>query len=95
MTALLGHLMNVDFGPAFKKWTAETLDALFTAPIIKTVNPKLKALEDNLKAQARMADLLVIWTDCDREGENIGAEVAQVCRAINPRIIVKRGIFLL
>lgn len=35
----------------------------------------------------------MIWTDCDREGENIGAEVTQVCRSSNPRIIVKRARF--
>jgi DNA topoisomerase-3 len=35
----------------------------------------------------------VIWTDCDREGENIGAEVALVCQSVNPRIIVKRARF--
>lgn len=35
----------------------------------------------------------MIWTDCDREGEHIGSEVAQVCRKANPRIIVKRARF--
>lgn len=35
----------------------------------------------------------MIWTDCDREGEHIGSEVAQVCRKANPRIRVKRAKF--
>lgn len=35
----------------------------------------------------------MIWTDCDREGEHIGSEVADVCRAANRRIIVERARF--
>jgi reverse gyrase len=43
--------------------------------------------------EARRADRLMIWTDCDREGEHIGSEIASVCRRSNPRIIVKRARF--
>jgi len=53
----------------------------------------LKAVERNLQQEARNADLLLIWTDCDREGEHIGSEVAEVCRRANPRIRVKRARF--
>ena len=52
-----------------------------------------KGIERNLEQEARRADVLMIWTDCDREGEHIGSEIAGVCRKVNPRIQVKRARF--
>ena len=46
-----------------------------------------------MQSEARKASQLIIWTDCDREGECIGAEVAEVCQAVNRRLIVKRARF--
>ena len=37
--------------------------------------------------------MLFIWTDCDREGENIGAEIRDLAREANPRLQVKRAHF--
>lgn len=36
---------------------------------------------------------LIIWTDCDREGENIGFEIIDVCKAIKPNIKIYRAKF--
>ncbi len=35
----------------------------------------------------------MIWTDCDREGEHIGSEVAEICTRANRRIVVQRARF--
>ena len=37
--------------------------------------------------------MLIIWTDGDREGENIGMEVVSVCREVAPAITVLRARF--
>lgn len=37
--------------------------------------------------------MLIIWTDCDREGEYIGYEISQVAKASNYNILIKRARF--
>jgi DNA topoisomerase-3 len=53
----------------------------------------MKDIKKNLMDEARYAHALVVWTDNDREGEKIGADVMSLCRSVNPRIIVKRARF--
>jgi len=53
----------------------------------------MKDVARNLELEARSAQALVIWTDCDREGENIGYEIVQVCQKVNPRLEVWRARF--
>jgi DNA topoisomerase-3 len=50
-------------------------------------------IKKSLEKEVRGCKLLIIWTDCDREGENIGMEVVTVCRAINRGIKVLRAKF--
>ncbi|KAI8926917.1 DNA topoisomerase [Entophlyctis helioformis] len=80
MTALLGHLMETEFEPQWKRWQLATLQMLFEAVIVKRVRPDMNGLAANLRTEARRCQMLVIWTDCDREGENIGSEVVQEIR---------------
>jgi hypothetical protein len=82
-----------DFPDEYRRWDSCDPFNLFEAPITTYIPPNSKSIETNLKAEARMATLLMIWTDCDREGEHIGSEIVAVCRKVNPRIVVKRARF--
>uniref|UniRef100_A0A7E4VQF8 DNA topoisomerase n=1 Tax=Panagrellus redivivus TaxID=6233 RepID=A0A7E4VQF8_PANRE len=93
MTSVSGHLMTLDFGQGYKEWRPATTGELFSAPVIRSVNPNMLQIEQTLKEQSRGAEILVIWTDCDREGENIGAEIVSVCLSVNPRLDVYRARF--
>ncbi|XP_016324182.1 DNA topoisomerase 3-alpha-like [Sinocyclocheilus anshuiensis] len=46
-----------------------------------------------LEREVRQCQALVIWTDCDREGENIGFEIIDVCKAVKPNVQVFRARF--
>ena len=85
--------MDYDFNPMYSKWTSCDPFVLFDAPIESKVKQDAKTIADNLQKEARGAQMLMIWTDCDREGENIGAEIARLCRRGNANIQVRRARF--
>ncbi|KAH7103848.1 prokaryotic type I DNA topoisomerase [Auriculariales sp. MPI-PUGE-AT-0066] len=93
VTAVRGHLLTHDFTDAYRKWHSCDPLVLFDAEIVSSVSADLRQVERNLVSEARSAQVLMIWTDCDREGENIGAEVVEVCRKGNRNIRVQRARF--
>ncbi|CAI5998384.1 unnamed protein product [Closterium sp. NIES-64] len=48
-----------------------------SSPAIPLHHPDKAALEVTLREEARRSEQLVLWLDCDREGENIAYEVMQ------------------
>ena len=76
-----------------RNWTSCDPITLFEAPIETKVAEDKKSIERNLISEARKSQVLMIWTDCDREGENIGMEVAKVCRKANHTLRVTRAKF--
>mmetsp|Transcript_13185 Transcript_13185/g.38827 ORF Transcript_13185/g.38827 Transcript_13185/m.38827 type:complete len:979 (-) Transcript_13185:215-3151(-) len=84
-TSVRGHLASQDFGPQYG-WNSCPPIALFEAPIQTTYRTDMQPLERMLQQQARNAGTLILWLDCDREGEAISDEVRAVCLAGNPRL---------
>lgn len=50
-------------------------------------------IKQTLEREVHQCQALVIWTDCDREGENIGFEIIHVCKAVKPSLQVFRARF--
>jgi DNA topoisomerase-3 len=92
-SSVAGHLMELDFTPQYKPWHGCRPGQLFTAPVVKQVSKDGESIKANLQSLARRAHWLVLWLDCDREGENIAFEVLKVCKDVNPRLIIKRARF--
>ncbi|KAK3723514.1 DNA topoisomerase [Vermiconidia calcicola] len=86
MTSVAGHLLSHDFASQYRSWRSCDPSALFEATIDTFVEDGKKAISKNIEVQARYAQILYIWTDCDREGENIGSEIRDVATKINQRL---------
>ncbi|PFH53711.1 hypothetical protein AMATHDRAFT_136850 [Amanita thiersii Skay4041] len=93
VTCVSGHLTTYDFTNRHRTWNSCDAFDLFDAPIEVQIPADKKAIEGNLMQEARRASTLMIWTDCDREGEHIGLEIVQVCKKAKPSIVVKRARF--
>lgn len=74
-TSVCGHINGLDFVGKFNSWDRCDPSELFGAPTEKKEStPKLK-MPAFLASEARGCDYLVLWLDCDKEGENICFEV--------------------
>ncbi|KAG0700071.1 DNA topoisomerase 3 [Suillus ampliporus] len=91
VTSVSGHLLAHDFLDEYRQWHSCDPITLFDAPIQTTVPADSKSIKRNLLTEAHTADTLMIWTDCDHEGENIGSEIVNVCRKLHPQITVKKA----
>lgn len=91
MTSVSGHLLGYDFTGAYRKWQGCSPLSLFDAPVSKEcLGENYEKIKRTLEREIRSCNTLIIWTDCDREGENIGFEIIQVCKAVKSNIRVYR-----
>lgn len=93
VTSVTGHIMNIDFAESHRHWTSCDPVQLFDAPIIKSINSDKESICRTLRREARKCAELILWLDCDREGENIAFEVIEVCKAANNALSIKRARF--
>ena len=79
VTSVTGHVFSVDFPAAYQNWESTQPVELFGAPIVR--KPTRGSMVKFLKDAGKNADSLVLWLDCDREGENICFEVIDCVKA--------------
>ncbi|KAF1924014.1 DNA topoisomerase III [Didymella exigua CBS 183.55] len=92
-TCVAGHIVAQDFTERYRKWHSCPPADLFEAPIQSFIAEDKKVVASNIESQARGSQILFIWTDCDREGENIGTEIRDIALKVNPRLRVYRARF--
>jgi len=90
---VLGHIMGLDFPESTKNWQTTDMKSLFHLPLEKKPIESSVAIVQNIKNYSKDSDCLVIWTDCDREGEAIGFDIIDVAKSVRPRIDVYRAHF--
>lgn len=91
VTAVRGHLVEIDFAEEYRKWNSVDPSILFSCPIKASIAHA--DLATNLRQLSREADWLILWLDCDREGEAIAFEVLEVCLKANRNLRYFRAKF--
>ena len=87
VTSVTGHVFSTDFGPEHNSWDIPPV-RLFRAKVKKKIESK--GVAHTLSNLASGVDFLVLWLDCDREGENICFEVrACVCACVHVCVRVR------
>jgi DNA topoisomerase-3 len=67
-------MVSQDFGPQYG-WSTCPPVTLFETPIETLYRPDMVPLERMLQTLSRQAQVLILWLDCDREGDAISDEV--------------------
>ncbi|ORY70161.1 DNA topoisomerase [Pseudomassariella vexata] len=93
MTSVLGHITELVFPSEYKDWRHPPPERLFDAPVNTVISEDKTDIANNIEQQARYAQALCIWTDCDREGEHIGHEICEAAKKGNNRLQIKRAKF--
>ena len=59
---------------------------LYEAPTMRKLDKHSRAVANHLAGVSRNMDFMVLWLDCDKEGENICFEVLDVCKRNIPKV---------
>lgn len=78
-TSVLGHLYGLEFE---KKtlWTEIDPVELFEEKVRWSIPEAMEGVSKTIKTLGMQCKMLIIWTDCDREGENIGMQIAELVK---------------
>jgi len=97
VTSVVGHIFSLGFAEeTAPDGSRKRLDPVeyFSVPVVKqeeTTTGKLRVI-DHLRALAAECDHLVLWLDCDAEGENISYETIGVTRrALEQRVAEEKA----
>ena len=92
-TSVSGHLKTFSFPDSCKNWNTTPLNKLYEVDLQKEIIPSNHNIFKNLKNLGSQCNKLILWLDCDREGEAIAFDVLESLQRINPDIEYFRAKF--
>ena len=86
MTSVCGHVMSLDFPAKFNSWDKVDPSELFACATEKKEATAKLRMPYTLAQESKGCDYIVLWLDCDKEGENICFEVLDAVRGSMKRL---------
>ena len=77
VTSTVGHVYKLEFKEQYLDWNKVPPSELFDAAVEKLEEKGSNRMPKHFREEAKGCSHLVLWLDCDREGENICFEVMQ------------------
>uniref|UniRef100_A0A8C9GT69 DNA topoisomerase n=1 Tax=Piliocolobus tephrosceles TaxID=591936 RepID=A0A8C9GT69_9PRIM len=93
VTSVTGHLTDQKFDDRYKNWTKTDPQDLFEAHISVYISDDKENIAKNLSEYSKICQMLILWLDCDREGEHICFEVINACHITNKNLRIQRATF--
>jgi DNA topoisomerase-1 len=87
---LMGHIKDIQTAPRYRRWSGVDPLVLLTDRVALVKIVSKPGIVRALKKELQHADMIVISTDPDEEGENIGMEALEVAREMGDGFAVKR-----
>lgn len=79
VSSVMGHVYTSDFQRIHNDWNSVDYLDLYDVPVAKIEANKKTRIPSTLQRLAQGKDILCLWLDCDKEGENICYEVIYNC----------------
>mgnify|MGYP000004581075 CR=1 FL=1 len=94
VTSVSGNIMDFKFVGEERSWK-DTDPVIFLKEknVQSTVIDSAVDCVENLKYHAKNSHTIILWLDCDREGEAIAGDCQEICKSANPKAVIKRARF--
>jgi DNA topoisomerase-3 len=94
VTSVTGHIQEIYFNEKYREWQKwNPLELITTAEVFKKFAKDKIGIVENITHLSRQATDIVLWLDCDREGEAIAFEVLSICNSSNRHLGIHRARF--
>lgn len=91
VTSVAGHVFNRDFPTNYQGRQTDP-EGLYDAPTLRRLDKSSKSVANHLANVSKNLDFMVLWLDCDKEGENICFEVLDICKKNIPKVSVSQSL---